>query len=343
MYKIDKKNLLKVYKLISEKMLLVVPTNENGTVNFKQWHEHINVDLDIVKTVLPAKQFFLPTSEKLYTTTFDVENIKISHAPYENSPFVIFGVRACDMAGIEHLDGIYLKEPIDRFYEARRNMGLIVTLACTNQNITCFCKSFDIDASNSKGDVSAWIHGDNIFLQSNTTKGENFINIIKTLVTTVDDVEVNEVKNEIKEKVSKLQYSNLQLDKIQTTEKTLLDIFNSAKWDKINETCLSCSTCTFLCPTCSCYDITDFDTGKKVICHRNHDSCMNECFTQMAHGNPRTSGKQRFRQRFMHKLVYNKESTGKYGCVGCGRCISKCPVNINIIKVIKALGEDKDV
>ena len=114
---------------------------------------------------------------------------------------------------------------------------------------------------------------------------------------------------------------------------------------KAGKPCLACGTCTFVCPTCQCYDIKDYDTGHGVKRYRCWDSCMYSDFTMMAHGNNRTSQLQRFRQRFMHKLVYYPaNNNGMYSCVGCGRCVEKCPASLNIVKVIKAFekqGGDK--
>ena len=124
-----------------------------------------------------------------------------------------------------------------------------------------------------------------------------------------------------------------------TSEQELLELFNSPKWAELSESCLGCGTCTFVCPTCQCYDIREFDTGSEVKRFRCWDSCMYSDFTKMAHGNPRVSQLERFRQRFMHKLVYFPENNGgEIGCVGCGRCLSKCPISMNIVKVAKSLG-----
>ena len=110
--------------------------------------------------------------------------------------------------------------------------------------------------------------------------------------------------------------------------------------EELYRPCLACGTCTFVCPTCQCYDIKDFDTGHGVYRYRCWDSCMYSDFTMMAHGNNRTSQMQRFRQRFMHKLIYYPANYGgMYSCVGCGRCVSKCPSSLNIVKVIKKFAE----
>lgn len=118
-----------------------------------------------------------------------------------------------------------------------------------------------------------------------------------------------------------------------------MEKFTDAQWESLSRACLACGTCTFVCPTCQCYDIRDFDNGKTVTRYRCWDSCMFSDFTLMAHGNNRQTQSQRFRQRFMHKLVYfPSNNEGIYSCVGCGRCVEKCPQNLNIVKVIKALG-----
>ena len=118
------------------------------------------------------------------------------------------------------------------------------------------------------------------------------------------------------------------------------ELFDRPEWATLSESCLGCGTCTFVCPTCQCYDIRDFDTGHGIKRFRCWDSCMYSDFTKMAHGNPRVSQLERFRQRFMHKLVYYPENNeGIFGCVGCGRCLAKCPISMNIVKVMKTLAK----
>ena len=117
--------------------------------------------------------------------------------------------------------------------------------------------------------------------------------------------------------------------------------FDDPKWKELSESCLGCGTCTFVCPTCQCYDIKDFNTGNGIIRFRCWDSCMYSDFTKMSAGQPRLSQKERFRQRFMHKLVYFPERYGMFSCVGCGRCLARCPISMNIVKVMKSIGGDE--
>ena len=158
------------------------------------------------------------------------------------------------------------------------------------------------------------------------------------LLTDADETKVEEEKKAIRAIVEKLPYSDLSLEG--WNGDVLLEKFNSPIWEKLYKPCLACGTCTFVCPTCQCYDIKDYNTGSGVQRYRCWDSCMYSDFTMMAHGNNRTSQMQRFRQRFMHKLVYfPANNDGMYSCVGCGRCVEKCPSALNIVKVVKAFEE----
>ena len=172
-------------------------------------------------------------------------------------------------------------------------------------------------------------------MESLNGKGEKLTSAVAALLTDADEANVEAEKEAIRAIVEKLPYSNLSLEG--WNGDVLLDKFNSPVWEELYKPCLACGTCTFVCPTCQCYDIKDYDTGHGVQRYRCWDSCMYSDFTMMAHGNNRTSQMQRFRQRFMHKLVYlPANNDGMYSCVGCGRCIEKCPSALNIVKVIKA-------
>ena len=146
-----------------------------------------------------------------------------------------------------------------------------------------------------------------------------------------DDSQVNEQKAKINAIMNKLPLKDLTTDAFGGGKTN--EFFKSPVWDELSQTCLGCGT------TCQCYDIKDFNTGNGVIRYRCWDSCMYSDFTRMAHGNNRLTQKERFRQRFMHKLVYFPENNnGEFSCVGCGRCLAKCPISMNIVKVMKKLG-----
>ena len=239
-------------------------------------------------------------------------------------------------------------DPVDSYYKNRRDHGTVITLACNNPEKTCFCSTYGIDSSlsenknGSAGDVSCWLADGKYFFAANTDKGTKFIETVKSVLSDSDEKAVDACKKDISDKMEKLPFAHLDLSKFQG--KDMLKIFNSKIWETVSEACVGCGTCTYVCPTCMCFDVRDFDTGNGIRQIRCWDSCMYNDFTQMAAENPRHTQKERSRQRFMHKLMYYPMAhEGLFSCVGCGRCLESCPVNMNAVKVIKAVQESDDI
>ena len=335
MKKIAKSKLSELFSFISGDSDLFLPIKKAGQVNFELWDEEKEVSLETVKTVKSGKDIFFPQSENLYTCHRNKNKLSIVPEELCDKEFVVFGMKACDVRGIEVLDKVFLLEPVDTFYLSRRRKGTILSLACFTPDESCFCKAFDIDCLEPGADVSMWLINELLYLKENTEKGKKFIEKISGLLEDADESEINNKKEEALKVIKKLPLMNLSLE---GWDGTVLDEkFNSGLWEELYKPCLTCGTCTFVCPTCQCYDIKDYDTGNGIKRYRCWDSCMYSDFTMMAHGNNRTSQMQRFRQRFMHKLVYfPANNEGMYSCVGCGRCVEKCPSSLNIVKVIKA-------
>ena len=333
MKKIAMNSLNTLFKAIAETQKLYLPIEKGGQVDFYEWNENEKVRLDVLKTVRSAKDVFFPQVEDLIKFRVEGKAISISECPKNEDDFVVFGVRGCDAKSFEILDRVFLVDPRDEFYAARRAHSTVVTLACGEPDSSCFCTNFGVNPAKPAGDATAWIVGDTLYIEANTEKGEK-------LVASLEDAETAPVEaqqKEIEAVCEKLPFGKLNLEGFDGEH--LMEKFTDAQWESLSRACLACGTCTFVCPTCQCYDIRDFDNGKTVTRYRCWDSCMFSDFTLMAHGNNRQTQSQRFRQRFMHKLVYfPSNNEGIYSCVGCGRCVEKCPQNLNIVKVIKALG-----
>ncbi|WP_455157745.1 4Fe-4S dicluster domain-containing protein, partial [Treponema socranskii] len=200
-------------------------------------------------------------------------------------------------------------------------------------------KLYGIDAAEPQGDASAWIADGNVFFRANTEKGDAFIEIIKSMTSESGADIVEKQQKATREKIDKLPFVDIDLSKFRG--ENMLSIFNLSVWENLSEACLGCGTCTYVCPTCMCFDIRSFDTGSGIRQFRCWDSCMFSDFTKMAAENPRHTQKERFRQRFMHKLVYYPmDHGGVYSCVGCGRCLESCPIRMNIVKVMKTINDD---
>lgn len=342
MFKIAKSKLPELLKAIAAQQELFLPVNNNGQVNFAAWFEGCNADIETLKTVKSPKDMFFPQSETLYTVKKEQHKLSVEPQALADQNFVAFGMKACDIQGIKVLDKVFLAEPVDTFYRARREHGTIVALACHEPEESCFCKVFGVDCAEPDADVVMWNANDTLYWKAVTDKGTALTEALSSVLENADAADEKAVETEqenIRAIVEKLPYTNLSLEGWNgnvTEEK-----FNSPVWEKLYKPCLACGTCTFVCPTCQCYDIKDYDTGHGIQRYRCWDSCMYSDFTMMAHGNNRTSQMQRFRQRFMHKLVYfPANNDGMYSCVGCGRCVEKCPSSLNIVKVIKAFEKE---
>lgn len=342
MKKVSVEKLNELYLQINGVMDLYLPVRKANEVNFGKFEEGVEVDVNVLQTVKSAKDLFFPQSENLMYFKTQGQSVEIKDDREESKPFAIFGVRGCDFKSFEVLDKVFLAEPVDSCYKTKRDNAVIITMACGKPQESCFCKNFGIDASSPKGDVETHIVDGFLYWNALTEKGKALTEKLTVLENAdgSDEKKVEENKTQIKAIIEKLPFTNLDLSVFEKGE--LLDLFNRPEWEELSKACLGCGTCTFVCPTCQCFDIKDFKTNSGVKRFRCWDSCMYSEFTKMAAANPRTTQMQRFRQRFMHKLYYYpKNNDGLYSCVGCGRCVKKCPQSLNIVKVIKKLGGNK--
>ena len=326
-----------VFAEIAKTSSLYLPVDgSDGSASYTKWEDGVKWS-NALNTVRSPKDFFFPQMENLMEFKTEGKNIEVIDTRKETEDFVIFGIRACDVKSFEILDRVFLTEPVDSYYASRREKGIIVSTACTKPAETCFCNTFGISPEDPAGDITTWKTESEIYFKANTPKGEALLEKLSALTEECDEAEVDGQKEKIKNIMNRLPLKDLTTDSFGGGKTD--EFFNHPAWDELSESCLGCGTCTFVCPTCQCYDIKDFNTGRGVVRFRCWDSCMYSNFTKMAHGNNRLTQKERFRQRFMHKLVYYPENNdGLFSCVGCGRCLAKCPISMNIVKVMKKIG-----
>lgn len=263
-------------------------------------------------TVEPMKKFFLKPAEDIAGSDALVENKRI-----------IVGVSPCEARGLALLDKVFDSEYKDKFYINNRQRTTILGLSCIAPDEHCFCTSLGGDPSDPRGmDALLFDHKDSFVVEVITGKGKQLFDALGK------ELEGNE-KNQWQQ--NKEKKKELIKKKINLPE-DMAAIFENDYWKEASAACLSCGICTYLCPTCHCFDLVD-DQRKKLRCY---DSCAFSDFTLETSGhNPRPTKKERYRQRVFHKFDYFKKNFGENLCVGCGRCIRSCPVKIDISEVIK--------
>ena len=336
MRKISLDQLSALFAALAKERTLYLPVDTETGAKFEKWEEGKTLS-NALNTVRSAKDFFFPQTENLMDFKLEGKSVEVIDTRSESEDFVVFGVRGCDVKSFEVLDRVFLSEPVDTYYKNRREHGVIVSLACEKPAETCFCRTFGIDAAEPGGDVVCHRTEDALLLDAKTEKGSALLKAIESVTEPADEAEADAPRAVIRERLDKLPLASLSAEAFGGGKTA--EFFNDPAWKTLSQSCLGCGTCTFVCPTCQCYDIRDFNTGHGVKRFRCWDSCMYSQFTKMSAGQPRLTQLERFRQRFMHKLVYYPENNdGLFSCVGCGRCLARCPIQMNIVKVMKTLG-----
>jgi sulfhydrogenase subunit beta (sulfur reductase) len=339
---IQKEDLSNFVKSLRESYEVFAPVKENGFYSFKALHGEQNIDLNFPNTRLSPKSLLLPQSERIFEFTLDEEKSDahvVKESPKEYPATVIFGLRPCDAKALRimnvNFDNPEFKDP---WWVKRLESMTLIGLGCNEPLSTCFCTSVGSGPFNEEGlDVLLFDFGDSFLARALTDKGEKILE--KGGATTDADDDITKKAQILKEEAENKISSRVPMDKLK--EKEVNDLFNAPFWDDVAFACINCGTCTFVCPTCWCFDIQDEVTKTQGDRIRNWDSCMFPLFTLHASGhNPRSEKVQRVRQRFMHKLKYyvDKYNNG-VACVGCGRCVNYCPVNIDIREVFKHMNE----
>jgi len=281
---------------------------------------------------LPPKAFFLPQQQTLLL----LRDKKWVEPELPAGERFLLGVRPCDARALTLLDRVFIDgEQSDPYYARLREKTTVIGLACTEAMPSCFCASVGGGPGDSTGmDVLAVALENGLLLRAATPKGEELLAAASDLLSEPGPEAVQEAE----ERVHGVE---AQLVPVVTADsaRRLAQGYEAPLWEAAGRKCLGCGTCSFLCPTCHCFDITDEvrgDAGRRI---RTWDCCAYPQFTLHGSGhNPRPTPKQRWRQRVMHKFRYAVENFELSFCVGCGRCIRNCPVSLDLRTALKELG-----
>lgn len=254
--------------------------------------------------------------------------------------YALLGVRACEIAAIKIQDKVFMDGPyVDPQYQARRSRLFVVAVNCTQAAPTCFCRSMETGPECHSGfDLSLTELDDGFEIQSGSDAGTKVLSQLAT--EPISEARATAAARR-RENAAAQQQKVLETNGVADL---LLSNLEHPRWAEVGERCLGCTNCTMVCPTCFCSTVEEVSdlTGDQVERHRQWDSCFNLSFSYMSHGTTRNTIANRYRQWLTHKLATWHDQFGSSGCVGCGRCITWCPVGIDLTEEVAAIRSSND-
>ncbi|HDZ20883.1 hypothetical protein LCGC14_0015150 [marine sediment metagenome] len=302
------------------------PKADNGVVTFGRIASADELALTYSNSTVSAKELFLPKTETVYE--FDGENFVDDPLPEQKR--VVLGLRPCDCRALTLLDGTFDCERVqDPFYVTRRANTVLVALACDRPLSSCFCTATGGDPYGEEGvDVLLSDEGESFLAKAVTDRGKDFLEQYGKFFSGKAAGKWAERAKAASGKMT----CDLSLAEV---SQRLDGLFEDDMWERVSQKCIGCGTCSYLCPTCYCFDLIDDKTATGVKKIRRWDCCMFQSFALHASGHdPRPITAARFRQKIMHKFNYHPQRCGLNSCVGCGRCVRACPVNLDIRQLL---------
>jgi sulfhydrogenase subunit beta (sulfur reductase) len=303
---------------------VIGPMEEDGRIYFRPLDRMDEVMWEFDNPVNNIKDFFFPPRQKLYELK---EGTVVTFEKAYEKKRIILLARPCDARALRILDTLFLEDYEDQQYKAARDNTIVMGLSCLVPDQRCFCLSLGGSPFGTEGmDVLITaFQRDRLIISPITGKGKD---IFKGKGRKAKEEELQSF-----EKVKKKAEESVKRE--MRVPDNLPAQFNSEYWGDISRACISCGVCTYLCPTCHCFDIVD-EESLRIRCW---DTCSFDNFTRMASGeNPRKNKFERYRQRIYHKFSYYKINFGDFACVGCGRCSRYCPVKMDIVEIVNNAG-----
>jgi len=304
---------------------VIAPHRRDGVPLFRPLSAAKDVAWDVLRTVVSPKTWLFPDTEVLLEIEKRSQGVTLKE-PVSEGVQILFAVRPCDARALRSLDAMLVDHaPPDVAYTRRRSQTALVGLACRQPLPDCFCTSTG-GAPDDPRDVDVMLYqaDDGYFVQAITERGASLL----------EDLAMEETDR------SPPPPGSFETQVPVLEPAAWRALFDDVYWARLADRCLSCRICTYVCPTCRCFDVRDYVTGTEPGVTqaqrlRAWDACLAETYRRAAGGhNPRPLKAQRLRNRFYCKFLYAPLDFGAVGCVGCGRCIAACPVNIDISEVL---------
>jgi ferredoxin len=332
----------KLYIELAEDYNFYAPIKEKGNVLFKKILNPNDILLDFFNSKVPPKEILFPKMELLFEYQINGKEIEIKDRQDLDEKNIILGIRPCDAHALTLMANFFTFHGNceDEIFIKKRENTILIGIGCNIPKSTCFCTSVGGHPFQKEDlDILLIDLGDKYLVEMISDKGKYFVQKLAWLSKAKkDDVQKAKMLSKIAEDsfVEKLDITDI--------DKTLNPNFNNPIWAEISDVCMGCGTCSFFCPTCTCFDVIDEkdnynSRGRRI---RIWDTCQFCLYTLHTSGhNPRNSCIERCRNRIMHKFSYYPQNYNLLGCVGCGRCIQLCPVNNDIRVIINKLKQIK--
>lgn len=281
------------------------------------------------------KTYLFPPRISLHTVELIAESFVVHPNSAPAPKYAFLGVRSCDLHAIAIQDRTFLQGPyVDPHYRARREQAFFIAVNCGQAASTCFCTSMRTGPKAQAGyDLALTELPDGFLVEVATARGcDVMAGIASRKAAPADHDAAAEVlrgtESQMKRRLDPSDMPGL-----------LYDNLEHPRWDDVAERCLSCTNCTMVCPTCFCHSIEEVPDLESQRSERVRvwDSCFNPAHAHMAGGNARPDTRSRYRQWLTHKLASWIDQYGVSGCVGCGRCITWCPVGIDLTEEVAAI------
>ncbi len=316
-----------------------VKLKDTSGSRFARIRDAQEICFDFLNTKLPLKELFFPQREALFS--FPADDPCRIQPSLQIPDRIVLGVRPCDTAALLLLDRVFLDHRfLDPYYQERRRKTILIGLACNEPGPACFCTALLGDPHGTKGlDILLVDLGEKYLAQPLTPAGEE-------LAAQLPEAKAADLTRAEKLKQTAVQAMKFALD-LAELKTRLEQSFDHEIWEELALPCVNCGVCTYVCPTCHCFDVTDEKFKGPGARLRTWDSCQFSLFTRHASGhNPRPAGKDRLRQRTLHKFRYFPQTHSDESCsallmlcVGCGRCILECPAGIDLKETLITLTE----
>ena len=335
-YILKKDHLVAFLRRIKKHGRLVAPTkNRQGDTLFEEIEslDRAEIDLDN-QCQTSVKRFLFPQQETIFTYSLTPEEGFVFKPRFTAEPTIYFGLRSCDLSAILYMDVIFLHNGKDPYYLHRRQNSILISLGCNEPFPNCFCYATKNGPFLDLGyDLQFTDLGDRFFVEPGRAKGGDLVREWRHFL---EPAKTEDAKAQYQISLEARGRFKKRVEVEQATKKLAAGEVSDSIFSELSKRCQDCGGCAYICPTCTCFTITDRplseNTGERI---RSWDACTFAGFTAMAGGhNPVNKRRQALRKRFLHKLHQDVVKHHRPSCVGCGRCVGMCFDGVDIIRFI---------